>query len=144
MGAIPTRKPRRRVINVRSLVHAFDGPERSYPYYTFSARQFFARPNADAGVRDLTVLTPIPGSVPAGTVGSAYAGVNWTEATASTPLHWSVIAGELPAGLTLDSATGSITGTPTFAGVFAYTIEVTGAPVRGTEVGSASSSITVT
>jgi hypothetical protein len=35
---------------------------------------------------------------------------------------WSITAGALPAGLTLDTATGAITGTPTVSGTFTFTV----------------------
>ena len=44
-GPIPNRKPRRKKVGVRALVHALDGPERPYPVYKFSSRQIFERPN---------------------------------------------------------------------------------------------------
>jgi hypothetical protein len=49
-------------------------------------------------------------------------------ATAGTlPLSWSIIAGSLPLGLTLDTATGAISGTPTGSGPSAFTVQVTDA-----------------
>jgi len=62
-------------------------------------------------------------SMPAGTVGSPYsASLNAQGGT--PPYTWSVIAGSLPAGLTLNPATGAITGTPTGAGT-SFTVKVT-------------------
>jgi YVTN family beta-propeller protein len=40
------------------------------------------------------------------------------------PYTFSIISGSLPPGLTLDSATGAITGTPTTAGAFTFTAQV--------------------
>ena len=42
----------------------------------------------------------------------------------TAPYTWSVLSGQLPTGLTLSSATGTITGTPTVAGSFSFTIQV--------------------
>ncbi len=43
------------------------------------------------------------------------------------PFTWSVVSGELPPGLTVDSVTGLLAGTPTTAGTFAATIGATDA-----------------
>jgi len=44
------------------------------------------------------------------------------QATGSTPMTWSVITGSLPPGLTLIENTGGITGQPTLAGTFTFTV----------------------
>jgi len=43
-------------------------------------------------------------------------------ATGATPITWSITTGDLPAGLTLNATTGAITGTPTAAGTFTFTV----------------------
>ena len=43
------------------------------------------------------------------------------------PYAWSVSAGALPAGITLDATSGVLGGTPTVAGTFAFTVMVTDA-----------------
>jgi hypothetical protein len=43
------------------------------------------------------------------------------------PYTWSVSAGSLPTGITLDASTGVLGGTPTTAGTFAFTVKVTDA-----------------
>lgn len=63
-------------------------------------------------------------SLPGGTVGSSYSqslGVS----SGNSPFTWSVSAGSLPAGLSLGSSTGAITGTPTTAGTSNFTVLVT-------------------
>ena len=63
-------------------------------------------------------------SLPNGTVQTAYSAT--LQATGgTTPYAWSVTSGSLPASLSLASATGIISGTPTTAGTSSFTIQVT-------------------
>ena len=43
----------------------------------------------------------------------------------TSPIAWTLTAGSLPAGVTLDATTGLVSGTPTAAGTFAVTIRAT-------------------
>jgi Putative Ig domain len=63
-------------------------------------------------------------SLPSGSVGGAYS-QTLTATGGTTPYTWSRASGALPDGLAL-STSGVINGTPTAAGVFAFTIRVTG------------------
>ena len=71
----------------------------------------------------LTILTV---SLPNGSVGVPYSTL-LLGSGGFMPYSWSVIAGSLPPGLTLNSATGAISGTPTAAGVYTFTIQLTDA-----------------
>jgi hypothetical protein len=66
--------------------------------------------------------TPAP---PAGVVGTPYGPFSFNESGGYQPLHWSVTAGTLAPGLTLGSSDGSLSGTPTSAGTYSFTIAVT-------------------
>jgi hypothetical protein len=63
-------------------------------------------------------------SLPGATVGTAYS-ATLAASGGAAPLVWSATG--LPAGLSLNTATGEISGTPTGAGVASVTVNVTGA-----------------
>ncbi|PZG12832.1 hypothetical protein C1I95_25035 [Micromonospora craterilacus] len=60
---------------------------------------------------------------PAGEVGAAYQST-LTVSGGTAPFAWSVSAGALPPGLTLGATTGLLSGTPSQAGSFAFTVRV--------------------
>src|SRR6266550_5568836 len=61
-------------------------------------------------------------SLPSGQVQTSYSAS--LQATGGTPPYtWSVIAGQLPNGLTLSSSSGLISGTPTLAGTSTFTVQ---------------------
>ncbi|BBK03070.1 hypothetical protein Xcc3_43770 [Xanthomonas campestris pv. campestris] len=84
----------------------------------------------------LTVAGPnlvLPASsLPAGTAGQAYS-ASITPATGGTaPYSYALTAGALPTGVVVDVATGGLSGTPTVAGTFNFTLTVspTARPAR--------------
>ena len=80
----------------------------------------------DASAKSLSITTT---SLPSGQVGIAYSAT--LAATGGTsPYAWSLTSGTLPAGLTLNAATGAISGTPTAtANATALTFMVTDSSV---------------
>jgi hypothetical protein len=68
-------------------------------------------------------LTITTASIPDGTVGIAY--LKTIAASGGSGIYtWSISAGSLPAGLSLNAATGVISGTPTTAGTSNFTVRV--------------------
>jgi hypothetical protein len=61
-------------------------------------------------------------SLPSAAIGASYS--TQLEASVESPLTWSVSSGNLPAGITLSPA-GLLSGTPTTAGTFGFTVKVT-------------------
>jgi hypothetical protein len=84
----------------------------------------------------LAITTSSP--LPAGAVGSTYQ-VQFVASGASSTA-WAVLAGSLPPGLTLDAVTGLLTGTPTAAATYGFTLQLTDSTTKG----SVSKNFTVT
>ncbi len=64
-----------------------------------------------------------PAGLPGGTAGTSY-GLTLAATGGLPPYRWSIRSGELPPGVTLDAATGRLTGTPSGAGTFSFTVHV--------------------
>jgi Ice-binding-like/Putative Ig domain/Dockerin type I domain/NHL repeat len=72
------------------------------------------------------VVTVNPATLPNGDVGIPY-NQTISNTGGTSPVTFSVTFGSVPAGLLLNAATGAITGTPTLAGTFSFTITATDA-----------------
>lgn len=79
-------------------------------------------------------------SPPSGTVGTPYSHT-FPASGGTTPYTFAIISGALPTGLTLNTSTGVVSGTPTASGTFPFTIQVTDA---NSLTGQANCSITIT
>ncbi len=70
------------------------------------------------------IITVNPGSLPAGIIGTSYSQV--ISATGGTaPYVYTITSGVLPTSLSLNTGTGAITGTPTIAGRYIFTVTAT-------------------
>jgi subtilisin family serine protease len=117
--------------------------------FTFMARVDDAGSPSQSDTQELTVtIDPEPAppptitttSLPDGAVGQPYS-QTLAATSGTTPYTWSLEpGGSLPAGLTLDSSTGAITGTPTSSGSSSFAARVTDA---ATESDTQALSITV-
>ena len=95
--------------------------------FTFTVQVTDAHGQSATKATTLTIISgpalsfPAP---PAGEIGTAYSDT-LTPSGGTGPYTWSVSSGNLPAGITLDPATGTLAGTATAAGTFPFTVQVT-------------------
>ncbi|WP_161490891.1 MULTISPECIES: IPT/TIG domain-containing protein [unclassified Ensifer] len=87
-------------------------------------------------------LSPAAGTLSAAMVNTAYAGVTVAASGGTGPYSYAVTSGSLPPGLTLNASTGAMSGTPTTAGSYSFTITATDS-VSPANTGSASYLIAV-
>jgi hypothetical protein len=99
-----------------------------------------ATANLSITIGAAVTITITPTTLPAGTVGTAYS-QTLTASGGTAPYTWSTTAGTLPAGLTLNAATGTISGTPTTVATSSFTIQATDA---NQSTGQAALSIAIT
>lgn len=102
--------------------------------YTFTVRATnTAGTDETASITITIAAAPVPGNLPVfvdktppttGATGSKYAGYTFV-ATGEPAPTYKVASGSLPPGLTLDETTGELTGTPTKAGTYTFTVRAT-------------------
>lgn len=71
-------------------------------------------------IDDMTITTS---ALPNGRLNAEYSYTLAANNTSGTMI-WQIVSGDLPAGLILGRSTGTISGTPTLSGTFAFTVEV--------------------
>jgi hypothetical protein len=112
--------------------------------YTFTIGVSDQNGSKDSASYTIKVVAPISittqAPLPGGVVGVPYTQV-FAATGGATPYQWFISTGTAPTGLALSTTTGSLTGTPTAAGTFNFTIQVVDAAGRNT---SASFTIAVT
>ena len=103
--------------NTRSVVGLFS-------YFGKELTQFFLDPPIGCGAPPPAVFLACPAGGGTAIVGTPYSKA--LVASGGTPPYtFSIIGGALPPGLTLNTSTGVISGTPTTPGVYSYTAKVT-------------------
>jgi hypothetical protein len=98
--------------------------------YTFTIQVKDETRATDTETFSITIQPPPPLVVTTetlsnGTVGEYYCCGNLFASGGVPPYTWSVVSGELPPGLELPRRENTISGTPTTAGTFTFTVQVT-------------------
>jgi uncharacterized repeat protein (TIGR01451 family) len=96
---------------------------------SFTVRATDAKGQTAVDATSISVLAgPVlaPALPPAGTIGTVFS-YALTASGGTVPYQWTVSAGSLPTGVSLNSGSGVLSGTPSQAGTFPLTVEVTDA-----------------
>jgi hypothetical protein len=91
-----------------------------FPSQTWSAANYWVDVILQAGAIPLSISTT---SLPSGLSNGVYS-ATLTASGGTSPYTWSISSGALPGGLTLNPASGAISGTPTNTGTFSFTVKV--------------------
>jgi Putative Ig domain len=106
------------------------GTPRTEGTFTFTIQVKDETRATDTETFSITILPPPPLVVTTetlsnGTVGEFYCCGNLFASGGVQPYTWSVVSGALPPGLELPKDENTISGTPTTAGTFTFTVQVT-------------------
>jgi len=115
----------------------------SYPFVATVQDSAVPPQTATSGTLVISVQTPQPlqattAPLPNGMTASPYSGT-LTATGGIQPYTWSVVTGQLPAGLILNAQAGTITGTPILTGTSIFTVQVqdnskgAGGPAQATQ-----------
>ena len=121
-------------LSVNASTGAISGTPTTVGSFNFTVRVSDAAGATASKALSIAVVIPLSittTTLPSGTAGTAYSAT--LAATGGTaPYSWMVTVGLLPVGLTLNTNTGGISGTPTTPGISNITVQVTdrGDPAR--------------
>ena len=109
-------------------VYAY-GTNSLFPSQTWHAANYWVDVVFQAGSPPVPVITTT--TLSPGVIHVAYT-ATLTAANGTLPYTWSIIHGSLPLGLTLNSGSGAISGTPSVPGIFNFTVQVrdSGSPAQ--------------
>jgi len=141
-GSLPTG------LTIAPLTGVISGTPTASGTYNFTAMVADnGYPSIDIATRAFSINIPGPLAISPLTPAVAEVSKTYSQALTATggvaPYAWSISGGNLPAGLTIDAATGVISGTPTTAGTSNFIVRVTDAQAPAAAATRAFTIITV-
>jgi hypothetical protein len=119
-GALPTG------LSLNTTTGAITGTPTTLQTATFTIRSTNVTGTDTTPTLSITVNPPAPVFTDSTVLTPAVAGVPYTDGvSANDAASYSVFSGSLPTGLSLNTSTGAITGTPTVPGVFTFVLRAT-------------------
>jgi hypothetical protein len=126
-GALPTG------VSLNTTTGALSGTPTATGDFTFVAQVTDSQARAAQKVFTVTV-NPLPLEIAISSLSTVVRGTNFnaqvTAIGGTQPYSWTISTGALPAGVSMNAASGVISGAPTAAGNFAFTVEVKDAQGR--------------
>jgi hypothetical protein len=126
-GRVP---PGTRLFDFAGSTGLINGVPKTAGSFTFTVQVKDETHATDTETFTIEILPPEAPSITiealsSGTVGEFYCCGNLFASGGVQPYTWSVVGGRLPPGLTLPRRENTISGTPTAAGTFTFTVRVT-------------------
>jgi hypothetical protein len=119
-GALPVG------LSLNTTTGVISGTPSTEGYNSFIVQATDANNKTAAGSKALTINLPVSIATPA--LHDIYLGISYSTTITAIgglpPYIWSITAGSLPAGLSMDPANGTISGTPTANGTSNFTVQV--------------------